>query len=559
MIQELFLPEKTKTRRLIAQRIVGISVEENMVSAAQIYATSTITNIEQLREEQIPPGAPDRHAERVGQTINKIISELPKYDQIRIVISSSIVTFKELTLPFTDIEKIRMVVEYEVEPMLPFSMNEAIVDFIITNQNKEEQTSQILVAAIRKQELQPIFDIYQEAEVDPDAITVDLFALYGLYLQTPEYKNLPTASAIINIDTTSTNIAFLLNGQMRLIRNISKGINTIAEHISKDTNKPITEIMKNLVDFGTQKHDDPQYNQAAQKYLSTFLNDIQFTLNSFSLKLNFYEEISKLLVAGKGSQIKNLTDFASTLLQTPCENFSCNKLFKTKFFKNKTKQVATNWTRYALALGSAIPYAPHDEFNLRKKNFAKTNFPLANKQIIVAALITLTIFASISIRGFLQISNLKALVLQKERSAIAQLKKVFPPGSSSLRKNHLTTLMKDATREIERYQEAWTPFLQENLKPLEILQDLTQTIDKRLFSITTEKISLSSDEQGAPIVEVAGIFKSKPGESFADYQKFLTFFEQNSKLLSIKEHDEDLAEDGGVKFILKFKLKEKSL
>lgn len=557
MIQEIFLPEKTKTRRLIAQRIIGISIEEDTVSAAQIYATSTTTNIEKLYEEAIPPGAPDRYIERASQVVNTILSKFSKYDQIRIAIPSAIVTFKELTLPFMDVDKIRMVVEYEVEPLLPFSMNEAVVDFIVTNQDKEKQTSQILVAAVRKQDLTTIFDIYQQVEIDPDVITVDLFALYGLYLQIPEYKNLQHATALIEIGATSTSVAFLLHGQMRLIRNIAKGIDTVADHVAQDTGRKKSEIIKTLTDFGTQKPDDPAYNQAAQKYLTTFLNDIQFTINSFSLKLNFYEETSKLLFIGKGSQIKNLTDFASTLLQIPCENFSCNKLFKTKLFKNKTKQVAGNWTQYAPALGSAITYDPHEEFDLRKKEFAKTHYPLANKQIVVAGLLVITIFALIGIRGFWQISNLSTQVTQRERRAVSQLKKVFPPGSPSLRKKRLSSLMKDATREIEQYQEAWAPFLQENLKPLEILQDLTQIIDRRTFNIAVEKITVAGDEHGVPLVELSGIFRSRPGESFADYQKFLMFFEQNSKLLAIKEHDEDLAEDGGVKFILNLKIKDK--
>ena len=557
MIKEIFLPEKTKTRRLISRRIIGLSIQETVVSATQINATPRITLIEKLHEEPIPPGAPGSYNDRLSQAVKNVLAKLSKYDQIRVSIPSSIVTFKELTLPFTDIEKIKMVIEYEVEPMLPFSLQDAVVDFIITSQNKTDKTSQILVAAVRKQDLQIIFDAYQTAGVDPGCITVDLFALYGLYLQIDEYKDTEGASALVDIGSTTTSVSFLLNGQIRLIRSISKGLHTIAQHISEDTDKSIEETLQDLINFGKTKTNDEKYSQAAQKYLTSFLTDIQFTLNSFSLKLNFYKAMSKILFIGKGTQIKDLMAFGNNLLQIPCEKFSCDKLFKTSKFKNKTKKLIPNWTKYTITLGTAIPYGPHDEFNLRKKEFAKTRFPLLNKQLFTAVALTIMLFGTIITRGVLQVRNLTGLTKRSEKQAIMQLKKIFPARHAALKKKRLRALFRSAQQIITEREEAWLPFLQENLKPLEILKDLTLTMDKRTFNIKIEKIAIEVEDDGAPGVEVAGLFSSQkgPGSHFADYDNFAKFFEGHSKLLTIKDTDIDLA-DEGVKFTFNLKLKE---
>ena len=299
MIKEIFLPEKTKTRRLISKRIIGIALHEDHVSASQVYATSSTTTIENLLIEPIQAGAPDRIIDRTGTAITKVLQKLSKYDQIRISIPSSIVTFKELTLPFIDLEKIKMVIEYEVEPQLPFSIHDAIIDFVVTSQNIEEKKSHVLIAAVQKKDFLEIVDMYEHIEIDPDAVTIDLFATYGLYLQIPEYKNIKNGSAIVDIGKHSTSVAFIMNGQLRLIRNIGKGIDTIVDHICKDNNRPKEEILDQLEKYGMQKADDPLFNQSAQKHVTHFLNDIQFTLNSFSLKLNFYDEISKILITGE--------------------------------------------------------------------------------------------------------------------------------------------------------------------------------------------------------------------------------------------------------------------
>jgi Tfp pilus assembly PilM family ATPase len=299
MLKEIFLPEKTKRGRLISKRIVGISIDEEHISAAQVYATSSVTIIEKLMEKP---------------TITALVSNLDSFDTLRIAIPSTIVTFKELTLPFIDYEKIKMVVEYEVEPQLPFPISDAIIDFIITNTNQEEHTSQVLVAAVRTKDLQGIIDIYQQADLDPDSITIDLFSIYSLYQQIPEYSQTKKASAIVEIGKTNTSISFILDGALRLVRTIGKGLDTIAGHIAEDCKIDKLDAIEKLQQSGMLATKDSNFNQAAQKYVTTFLNDIQFTLNSFSLKLNYLNDLQRILFIGKSEQIKGLNDFSSTTL-----------------------------------------------------------------------------------------------------------------------------------------------------------------------------------------------------------------------------------------------------
>lgn len=561
MIKELFLPIKTKNRRFISQRVIGISIEEEQISAAQIDATSSGTSIEKIIDEPIMPGAPDTKTERIAKALTSVLSKCSNYDQLRISVPSSMVTFKELTVPFLDVEKIKMIVEYEVEPQLPFSVNDAIIDFIITEQNKADQTSIILVAAVRKQDLQEIVDMYTQLGIDPDAITIDLISLYSLYLQIPEYSSLPGASVLVDIGSRLTSVAFLVEGRMRLVRNISKGLQTISENISNQTGKPIDDVLSRLKNFGTLGTDDELFNQTAQKQIINFLNEVQFTINSFSLKLSFYGEISRILFSGLGEQIRGLVDFGSTVSQVQCEHFSCNKLFKTKLFKNKTGLVATTWSDSAIALGTAIPYVLHEKFDLRKKEFVKTYFPLLNKQIVAGSIIIAAIFLIIGARGYFQIDSLQMIAQSSEESAIKRIKKIFPPDSKSAKKTDLPSLIKDASRLVTQRKEAWAPFMQENLKPLEILQDLTKTIDRRSFNVKIEKIVLKADEQGLPTATVSGVFVSRPGAHFTDHLKFVHYLNQQSRFFT-SEGDGDpveLEEGKGVRFTLNLKSREKQV
>ena len=183
MIKDIFLPEKIGSKRIYAQRFLGFSIVDKTVTCAVVYAKRKKTIVEKLIKKEIEQGPEQNYNERAAQAIKKILSQIEKYDQINIAAPASLVVFKELETPFKDPDKIRMILDYEIESMLPFPIEEAITDFIITKQRKNENSSQILVAAIRKNDLQRILDIYTAAQIEPNNITIDLFSIYNLYQQ----------------------------------------------------------------------------------------------------------------------------------------------------------------------------------------------------------------------------------------------------------------------------------------------------------------------------------------------------------------------------------------
>ena len=556
MIKEIFLPEKISGRRLFSQRIVGITIQEKTLTGCQIYTTPTGTTLEAAHVEPIvQANAENIRANKIA-ALKRLMAHFPRYDQLNVSLPSSQVVFKELTVPFTDPEKIRMIIEYEVEPLLPFSINQAIIDFIITKKDVANHSSQILVAAIQEKDVQEAIDLYQAANADPSKITIDLFALYGLYLQTPEYKNITKGSVLIDVGSTTTRVALLLNGELKLIRTIPRGIDTITTQVGADAKIPVDQVHQRLIDIGIKNSGDPDYDHIVEKHFVGLLNDIQFTLNSFSLKLNFYDEISLLLFTGIGSHTKDFISFAHQTLQITCEHFDCEKLFKTKKLKNKIPRPISSWNQYAIALATAEIYSEHDEFTFRRKSFAQTHHPLVVKQLVTAGVLFVAIGFALVGWGYWQITTFSTLKESREKEMVISLKKIFHSTSVSQRKTALKPLVNDAKREISKKRDIWQPFTQEDLQALEILYDLTLAIDKKNFIISVNKLNIHKDETGRPIVSIEGIFKSQTGEL---YKHFALFEEgmKTTKLLAQKSKEFDPAEDGtALSFVFKYKLKE---
>ena len=144
MIREIFLPQELQGYYIFPKRIIGFTVSKTYICATQIYFTGNTTSIEKYIEKQLEPGSSTDYKERAIKAIQSILESLDSYDAIYSSLSSSLCIFKELKLPFLSHEKIGMVINFEVEPLLPFSVNDAVIDFIITKKNLEDKSSEVL-------------------------------------------------------------------------------------------------------------------------------------------------------------------------------------------------------------------------------------------------------------------------------------------------------------------------------------------------------------------------------------------------------------------------------
>ncbi|MCF7799580.1 pilus assembly protein PilM [Candidatus Babeliales bacterium] len=559
MIKEIFLPEKLGSKRFYSQRILGFAIQENILTCAKVFAQSSTSTLENLILKEIDTTQPDNITHLTMESLKEIIGQIKKYDQIRVSIPSSLVIFKELEVPFKDPEKIQLILDYEIESMLPFSIDQAITDFIITKQDVKENKSQILVAAVRKDDLKVTLDIYESAGINPNAITIDLFAIYSLYQQIPEYKEIKDTCALIDLASYSTRVSILLDGQLKLTRIIPRGILSIVNLVSEELTVFPEEVKSRILSSGFQEFPEEKIDKSLKNHFMNLLNDVQFTLNSFSLKLSFYQGISKILLTGEYSKIKNISKICNSILQISCEIFDFEKLFSIKIFENKLKKIPNDKNMYLVALGTALPSIEQDQFNLRKKEFKIDEYPLIKKQLIAVIIMIVFLFATIFFLGYSQINKLSENYKKIEKEQIDKLKLIFTPGQ--LPKNiNLKNLMTKANDLVKEKELTWAPFKEEKLLVLEILQELTNITDKRRFDVTVEYVDIHK-ENNIPKITVGGLFRSKTGEDHITFFGELAKKFKESKYLDIWNEkdwvDERYTEDGkAVKFRVALKEKE---
>jgi len=486
MIKNIFLPEKIGNYYLFSKRIVGVDIGETRINVALLYMRGKVITIESCIKEKISNGPAGTHDEHVVEALKIIFERLGSYDAVYATLSSSLVVFKKLKLPFISHEKIAMVVNFEVEPLLPFSTQEAIIDFIVTKKIPEEKSSEILVAAVQKKHIVHCLEIFGQAKILVDKIVIDLFALYSLYKRIPAYNQLPGSVVLIDLGLHSTRIAYLFDGQLKLIRTLNKGVSHIAKTVSEAIKITQNEAMEHIIRFGLEKTDSPKYTQAVTDALTTFWRTINFTLTSFVTQTP-EKGINKILLLGGGGQIKNLPSLIFTVLQVPVEIFDPTLITQNKEIQSPNKHIVSSACIIALSVTLPSPVIKH--FNLRKNEFKIIDHTLLIKQLIIAILLTSTLLGTLLGHYFVQVKKLAHEAYSSEQEAINVLKKQFKIPKDE---NDLEEVILLSQEEVTKEQETWFAFSgKARASFLQYLLELASKIDKKSLDFSIDNITIA--------------------------------------------------------------------
>jgi Tfp pilus assembly PilM family ATPase len=151
----------------MSRKIFSIDIRDNGISA--FLVENTIKG-NRIHTQMVVPyndinETPENKFSHIADSISQIIKEVDITGAECIVsVSSELVSYRNLQVPFKDRKKIRQVLPFELEPTLPFAVDDLTVDFEIVSQ--AEKTN-ILVSVIKTSDINGILDILKDLNISP--------------------------------------------------------------------------------------------------------------------------------------------------------------------------------------------------------------------------------------------------------------------------------------------------------------------------------------------------------------------------------------------------------
>lgn len=483
MIKNILIPEDIQGYYLFPKTVVAIALDKTCVTATVLSFRARERSIVKCIYESIEA---QNQQENVVEALTRVKNQCGAYDLLISVLPSASVMYKELNVPLTNAEQIRLILPYEIEPSLPFPLQDTTIDFIITKSVPGESRSEILVAATPNTYLNQHVELLKQADLNPTIVTLDMLSIYSLVHDDAVLLGEGT-TIICDIHMTYINIGYVAQGQLRSIRSLPGGIQSLVKIIAAETNTSATQVLENLLRYGFEHSETNHFASTAvlKKAFSAFWADSNLTISSFTQKKNVS---SKGLIVQSNVQIKGIETYIAQQSPIAWEIINTEAVTQHNNLKNPTNQHVT--PDMIIPLGAALQKPIIESFNLLNKAARESAQKIFFKQIMVAGVLSLLSLALFTGYAFWASHGVQRELSENEAEIVETLKEQLP--SMEIEPNEpLDETIEQAEKAVKREESTWFAFSEQaRTSFLEYLLELTNRVDKDALGFKIQSLNM---------------------------------------------------------------------
>jgi general secretion pathway protein L len=257
------------------------------------------------------------------------------------------VSYRNLRIPFSDPKKIKQTIAFAIETIVPFPIEDLIVDFTIIEQAEQ---SEILAASVRRKYISEYLARLKGYGVDPDLLDIRGVPVALWLLRQAE---IPDDGLVLDIDPKGGTMVLYLKRHISLIRNFPFD------------NGAVSWIGSNAPASEQGEGPDPEN---IESFFSVFCTIIHNTLHAFGYQSSRAVKPEKVFITGIGSLYRNTEDLLERFLNIPVERIDITDNAKI----DMDEDIARIWN--PAIMDSALALALRDTkkgmgFNFRKDEF----------------------------------------------------------------------------------------------------------------------------------------------------------------------------------------------
>ncbi len=153
------------------RKILGLDIRNYAVSAVLIKSSTKSAWIEAHESVLIP----DQKEGESGLTIalETIVENMDTSGCVCVAsFPADLVTYRNIKVPFSNKKKIIQILPYELEPTLPFPVEDLIIDFHTINISGNHDHTDLIVAGVEKSAVKTYLDALTSFKIEPEILTI---------------------------------------------------------------------------------------------------------------------------------------------------------------------------------------------------------------------------------------------------------------------------------------------------------------------------------------------------------------------------------------------------
>lgn len=289
-------------------------------------------------------------------------SSLNKHLSVSILDSQYVLT-RQLEIKLKKEKEIDEVLAFQAEPLIPFPIENAVLDRM-TLATTAEGTKLVLLAA-KKEQVQKHIEEWEEFEIEPEVVSCEPAAL-AFFSQT--FAPSAEPRLLVHVGNSHTTCLLVKEGKPLAVQTSSLGTDAFLDALKHD------DIEANLIEIDMASI-EPRHLPFLAELTARWLQEVTRILYSLS-KQSKEQEVSELIFTGDGADLKNLDNLLNQQLN--------KKLISLEVYPEFGAAVE-EIRRFAVPIGAALGGLPmkYEQVNFRQNEFdyphpwKRLKYPLA--------------------------------------------------------------------------------------------------------------------------------------------------------------------------------------
>jgi type IV pilus assembly protein PilM len=300
--------------------IVGLDISSTGIKAMSVDPKQWLVN--GYGSIDLEPGRVKDALEKEGDTYltdnikqlfsEKVIGSLSS-KRVAVSVPTARSYCRTFTLPVSTEKNLHDAVILEAEQYIPIPSSTLYIDYQVIERNKKEIT--VLMCAVAKVIIDNLVASVAAAGLQPVLVEPSISAV-GRVLTSTEQGDLPTV--IVDIGPTTTDIAILDRGTIRVTGGIAIGGNTFTLDIAKKLNVALENAHQLKVLNGLSAGPRQQKLRGAlEPSLERIVVEVKKVMRYYDERISDTRKLEQLLIVGSGSNIPGIGEYFTDKLVMP--------------------------------------------------------------------------------------------------------------------------------------------------------------------------------------------------------------------------------------------------
>ncbi len=254
-------------------------------------------------------------------------------------------------MPFRDPKKIRQTLAFEIEGMVPFSIEELIVDFLISGQTDQ---SEILATLVTKAYISEYLSMLQPYRINPGILDIRCVSTVSRLLR---QEGTTDCGLFLDIGKKRTTMILYLKGKIVLVRTFA----------FQEKHLPGPDLYQHTAN-NTDR--DSEISEIFKSVLKSLCTRVQNTLHTFGYMHNMPFRIEKVFFSGISGLFPETKAILNRFLDVPAEQIDLSMDRRVHMDEN----IARTWNPSLMS--GALSLALRDTKGSQGFNFRKDEFEI---------------------------------------------------------------------------------------------------------------------------------------------------------------------------------------